>query len=68
MRKITAVIALALLSLGLGAQDMEWFDDAKLGIFIHWGIYAVDGVSESWSFHNERVPYEQYMEQSCIGT
>ena len=64
MRKITAVIALALLSLGLGAQDMEWFDDAKLGIFIHWGIYAVDGVSESWSFHNEKVPYDVYMAQA----
>ena len=64
MRKITAVIALALLSLGLGAQDMEWFDDAKLGIFIHWGIYAVDGVSESWSFHNEKVPYDVYMAQT----
>ena len=31
-------------------QRMAWFDSAKLGIFIHWGIYAVDGVSESWSF------------------
>lgn len=45
------------------AERMEWFDDAKLGIFIHWGIYAVDGVSESWSFHNERVPYDKYMSQ-----
>jgi alpha-L-fucosidase len=26
-----------------------WFEDAKLGIFVHWGIYAVDGVQESWS-------------------
>jgi len=22
----------------------KWFEDAKLGIFIHYGIYAVDGV------------------------
>ena len=22
----------------------------KLGIFIHWGIYSVKGVGESWSF------------------
>lgn len=22
----------------------RWFTDAKLGIFVHWGIYAVDGV------------------------
>lgn len=64
MKKLFAAFALALFSLGLCAQDMEWFDDAKLGIFIHWGIYAVDGVSESWSFHNEKVPYDKYMAQA----
>ncbi|MFC3196336.1 alpha-L-fucosidase [Parapedobacter deserti] len=42
---------------------MQWFADAKLGIFIHWGIYAVDGLSESWSFHNGDVPYDAYMNQ-----
>src|SRR5574344_2071361 len=45
-------------------KRMEWFHQAKLGIFIHWGIYAVDGVSESWSFYNKYLPYEQYMSQS----
>jgi alpha-L-fucosidase len=40
-----------------------WFEDAKLGIFIHWGMYAVDGTSESWAFHNKTVPYDQYMKQ-----
>ncbi|WP_031079148.1 alpha-L-fucosidase [Streptomyces sp. NRRL WC-3742] len=40
-----------------------WFPDAKLGIFVHWGIYAVDGVTESWSFYNGEVTYEQYMAQ-----
>lgn len=40
-----------------------WFPDAKLGIFIHYGIYAVDGVAESWSFWNGSVPYDQYMKQ-----
>ncbi|MBM6994188.1 alpha-L-fucosidase [Paenibacillus sp. DXFW5] len=40
-----------------------WFEDAKLGIFIHYGIYAVDGVSESWSFHNGVISYEEYMKQ-----
>lgn len=44
-------------------QKMEWYSDAKLGIFIHWGIYAVDGVSESWSFHNGDVTWEAYMNQ-----
>ena len=25
-------------------KRMEWFKKAKLGIFIHWGVYAVQGV------------------------
>lgn len=41
----------------------KWFQEAKLGIFIHYGIYAVDGVSESWSFYHNRVPYDKYMKQ-----
>src|SRR5919198_186182 len=40
-----------------------WFTDAKLGIFVHWGIYAVDGVQESWSFYDDIVPHDQYMSQ-----
>ncbi|ADV42531.1 alpha-L-fucosidase [Bacteroides helcogenes] len=44
-------------------QRMEWFGKAKLGIFIHWGIYAVKGVSESWSFYNDYLPYDEYMKQ-----
>jgi alpha-L-fucosidase len=28
----------------LKQAKMKWFKDAKLGIFIHWGIYAVDGI------------------------
>lgn len=45
-------------------KRMEWFGNAKLGIFIHWGIYAVRGVSESWSFYNEYLPYDEYMSQA----
>ena len=44
-------------------KRMEWFSQAKLGIFIHWGIYSVRGVSESWSFFNNYLPYDEYMEQ-----
>lgn len=45
-------------------KRMEWFSQAKLGIFIHWGIYAVQGVSESWSFFNNYLPYDEYMKQA----
>lgn len=40
-----------------------WFEDGKLGIFIHYGIYAVKGVPESWSFWTGQVPYPEYMTQ-----
>lgn len=41
----------------------KWFEEAKLGIFIHYGIYAVNGIAESWSFYNGRISYEDYMKQ-----
>ncbi len=41
----------------------EWFGDAKLGIFIHWGIYGVNGIDESWSFFNGYISHEDYMKQ-----
>lgn len=45
------------------ASRMQWFADAKFGVFIHWGIYAVDGTSESWSFFNGETTHAQYMRQ-----
>lgn len=44
-------------------EKMEWFDDAKLGIFIHWGVYAVNGLSESWSFFNNYTSQDNYLKQ-----
>jgi len=44
-------------------EKMQWFADAKLGIFIHSGIYAVDGIGESWSFHNKEISHANYMKQ-----
>lgn len=66
------VILLLLLFTGMmSAQEsaeakekrMQWFADAKLGIFIHWGIYAVNGIDESWSFYNGYISYADYMKQ-----
>ncbi|MEO7316877.1 MAG: alpha-L-fucosidase, partial [Ginsengibacter sp.] len=44
-------------------KKMQWFEDAKLGIFIHWGMYSVDGVDESWSFYNKKISHDDYMKQ-----
>lgn len=45
-------------------DKMDWFADAKLGIFIHWGIYSVNGISESWSFFNGYTSYSDYYNQT----
>lgn len=74
MRKIIVVLFACLSSaLVLNAQQktnadsirskMQWFADAKLGIFIHWGMYAVNGIGESWSFHNRQISHADYMKQ-----
>lgn len=44
---------------------MAWFEDAKLGIFIHWGIYSRGDWSESWAFHNGTVSMEDYFAQEA---
>jgi len=44
-------------------SKMQWFGDARLGIFIHWGIYAVNGIDESWSFFNGYISHEDYLKQ-----
>jgi len=38
----------------------EWFKDAKFGIFIHWGVYAVP------AFGNEWYPRQMYIEDSKV--
>ena len=42
----------------------SWFKEAKLGIFVHWGIYAVDRRGgESWPIANAAVSYDDYLKQ-----
>ncbi|MEC3908238.1 alpha-L-fucosidase [Tamlana sp. 2201CG12-4] len=45
-------------------EKFQWFGDAKLGIFIHWGIYAVNGIDESWSFYNGYISHKDYLKQT----
>ncbi|MBM3814907.1 MAG: hypothetical protein FJW20_25060 [Acidimicrobiia bacterium] len=44
----------------LEAQERtRWFREAKFGIFIHWGPYAVIGRHE-WARHRFQIPQDQY--------
>ena len=40
-------------------DHMRWFVDARFGMFIHWGLYAVPARGE-WIMYSERIPYEEY--------
>lgn len=42
----------------------QWFTEAKLGIFVHWGVYAVGRRGgESWPIANGEVSYDQYLSE-----
>ena len=50
-------------------DKMEWWRDARFGMFIHWGIYSVPagvyhgkeipGIGE-WIMNNAKIPVEEY--------
>jgi len=37
----------------------RWFADAKLGLFIHWGVYSQLGAGE-WVMHNRKISVADY--------
>ncbi|WNQ08922.1 alpha-L-fucosidase [Paenibacillus aurantius] len=45
--------------LKLVEEDLRWWRDAKLGMFIHWGAYSIIGRGE-WVRHHEQIPEEEY--------
>src|SRR5690242_17326984 len=40
-------------------KSREWFQDARFGLFIHWGVYSVLGDGE-WVMNNEQIPIAAY--------
>lgn len=43
------------------AERMKWFTDARFGMFIHWGLYALPARHE-WVKQRERLTTEQYQQ------
>ncbi|MFG0254953.1 MAG: alpha-L-fucosidase, partial [Rhodopirellula sp. JB053] len=55
-------------------ERMQWFRDAKFGMFIHWGLYSVaggewegkdygkeqGGASAEWLMNSAKIPKEEY--------
>ena len=50
-------------------QKMQWFRDAKFGLFIHWGLYSIpagewkgqkiNGIGE-WIMNRAKIPVQEY--------
>ena len=40
-------------------RRMQWWHEAKFGMFIHWGLYSVVGRHE-WVMENEGIPVAEY--------
>ncbi len=66
MKKYILVVAICLLQLGLFAQTFKtkeerlaWWQDARYGMFIHWGPISLKGTEISWSRGNQ-VPVDVY--------
>jgi alpha-L-fucosidase len=38
---------------------MKWWVEARFGMFIHWGVYAIPARGE-WVMHHERIPKAEY--------
>ena len=43
----------------LSNKDMQWWKDAKFGLFIHYGLYAVHGRGE-WALFSEYMDMSEY--------
>ncbi|MBT2560998.1 MULTISPECIES: alpha-L-fucosidase [unclassified Pedobacter] len=43
----------------LPAEKMQWWEDQKFGMFIHWGLYSIPATGE-WTMFNKKIPVEQY--------
>ena len=73
---LTWVLAAAAAQIGFAAATdeqrdarMQWWREAKFGMFIHWGVYAVpagtyrdsqiDGIGE-WIMRNAEIPVAEY--------
>src|SRR5262247_3004172 len=80
MKRLSILILLASAALALSAppqsgsdaakeRRLRWFRDAKFGLFIHWGLYAVPagewkgkpipGIGE-WIMNRAQIPVREY--------
>lgn len=43
----------------VSARGLEWFQDVRFGMFVHWGLYSILAKQE-WVMHTDRIPVPEY--------
>ncbi|WP_299547041.1 alpha-L-fucosidase [Seonamhaeicola sp.] len=70
MKKIFLILCITLVSAtGFSQADYtptdsnlearQWFENAKFGMFIHWGVYSILGDGE-WVMHHQNIQIDRY--------
>lgn len=66
MMLVMAACLIAMASVGTAFSEtkaieksQEWFQDAKFGMFIHWGVYSILAKGE-WVMNNDKMTIEEY--------
>ncbi|WP_338357812.1 alpha-L-fucosidase [Yeosuana marina] len=70
MKKIILFVCIVFLNLQSFAQQnyqptpenleaRQWFENAKFGLFIHWGVYSILGDGE-WVMQTQNIPIKDY--------
>lgn len=76
MKKALLVLFTLLVSFGISAQElnhdkkMKWWREARFGMFIHWGPYAIWGGeykghitgTSAWIMNRSKIPVAEYQE------
>lgn len=48
-----------LMNIEFPTKRTAWFEQARFGMFIHWGLYSLHGHGE-WAMNRERIPLDEY--------
>ena len=69
MKKYFLIALLCMSQMGLAQKDYvpseenlkarEWFENARFGLFVHWGVYSILGDGE-WVMNNQNISVEEY--------
>jgi len=69
---LSAIFCIVLISIAARAQDaqnmndssrLNWFKQAKFGIFLHWGVFSAGEAGASWPMFNGTFSVNDYMAQ-----